>query len=102
MIVTTSSSATSSAGSSAGSRPAGKTFSKQKLGGASGQASAMASANDFSPQAITAGQQSFIIATSSAGACRAYSGTTVNPSAMMAKSIADFFFSQAHSGIGAA
>ncbi len=88
MIVATSSSLTASAGFSTASRAGVKTFSKQKCGGASGHASTIASASDFSPQAITDGQQSFIIATSSAGACRAYSGTTVKPSAMMAKSIA--------------
>src|SRR5580698_3116 len=88
MMVTTLSSLTANAGLSTGSRAAMNTFSKQKWGGASGHASTIPSASDLSPQAITDGQQSFIIATSSAGACRAYSGTTVNPSAMMARSIA--------------
>ena len=41
-----------------------------------------------SPQQISAAVLSFIIATSSAGACLKYSGTTMSPSAMAARSIA--------------
>ena len=41
-----------------------------------------------SEQQIRAGAESFIIATSSAGACRAYSGTTMIPSAIIARSSA--------------
>jgi hypothetical protein len=71
MIVTTSSSLTAGVGFSTGPRVGVKTFSKQKCGGASGHSATIASASDCSPQAITAGQQSLIIATSSTGACRA-------------------------------
>src|ERR1035441_8811115 len=88
MMATTSGSTTVGTGLLTGSRLATKTLSKQKYGGASGHPGTIAAPSPFSPQAITAGQQSFIIATSSEGACRAYNGTAVSPSAMMARSMA--------------
>ena len=65
-----------------------KTSSKRCCGGASGHFSRIASRSAASPQHTIAGEQSFIMATSSAGACRAYSGTTIRPSAIIARSIA--------------
>src|SRR5215470_1439032 len=65
-----------------------KMSSNSSAGGASGQASRMASRSEASPEQISAGEQSFIIATSSDGDCREYSGTTTRPSAMMARSVA--------------
>src|SRR6266851_2844188 len=65
-----------------------KISSNKNCGGASAHAPAIPSRNAASPQHTSDGVQSFIIATNSAGACREYSGTTISPSAMSARSIA--------------
>src|ERR1700722_11400948 len=74
------------AGAAAGGAP--KISSNREIGGASGQFCSTESRNDASEQQILAGVQSFIMATSSTGDCRAYSGTTMTPSAMSARSTA--------------
>src|ERR1700694_1429497 len=56
--------------------------------GASGHAAAMASRNAGSPQQTNPGPASRIMATSSAGAWRAYNGTAMSPSARVARSLA--------------
>src|SRR5271155_4921850 len=70
--------------SRAGGAP--KISSNREMGGASGQFCSTASRNDASEQQIVAGVQSFIMATSSTGDWRAYSGTTILPSVMSARS----------------
>src|ERR1700691_1889805 len=65
-----------------------KISSNKDCGGASPQLCRIPSRNAASPQHTSDGVQSFIIATNSAGACREYSGTTISPSAMSARSIA--------------
>src|SRR5260370_270634 len=59
--------------------------SKSTQRGASGQACATPSPSAASFTKISRGWQSFIIAASSAGACREYKGTTITPSAMSAR-----------------
>ena len=86
MIVTGSSLPTCGRSNCTPSAPA-KISSNKCCGGASGQFGAIAS-NAASPQHTSDGVESFIIATNSAGACREYSGTTISPSAMSAKSMA--------------
>src|SRR5258708_1498620 len=88
MIVTTSSSEVGSETSDSGGREAVNTLLMEKCGGASVHSCTIESASVASPQQISDGEQSLIIATNSLAACRAYSGTTVNPSAIIAKSIA--------------
>src|SRR2546428_9334184 len=65
-----------------------KIWSNVTIGGASAQFGATASRKESSPQQMSDGEQSFITPTSSPADGRAYSGTTVTPSARMAISIA--------------
>src|SRR5438045_9181687 len=80
--------ATSADVESAGLGSGENIWSNVTIGGTSGQFGAMASRNDSSPQQMSEGEQSFITPTSSAAAWRAYNGTTMMPSARIARSVA--------------
>src|SRR5579862_5944263 len=62
--------------------------SSSEIFGAAGQNFTISAASRASEQQIRTGVESFNIAASSTGACRAYSGTTMIPSAIIARSSA--------------
>ena len=67
---------------------AAKTLSSRVMCGAVGHPCLISAASAALEQQIRAGAESFIMLTSSAGACRGYNETTTMPSAIMARSAA--------------